>query len=766
MKHSAITKIFILVIAVILLTIGWLYFGPDAGPSKKIRNVLLISMDTVRADVFSCYGFKHKTTPNIDAIAAEGILFERAYAPLSLTLPSHCSMLTGTIPPYHGVHDNNGYKLDNFNVTLAEILKDNGFVTGAIIGSIILDSKYKLDQGFDLYDDNFQDERSPIFIPERQAEETRRIACEWLEKNQDENMFLFLHFYDPHRSYDAPEPYKNMFLSHPYPTEGSIDYLQGRYAGEVAYTDNCIKGIIDKLKQLGLYDSTLIIITSDHGEMFYQHNEVTHGYFIYEGNVRIPMVFKVPGVSTTRRIENTVGHVDIVPTVCSLLNIEGSSAFQGFDISTYLLEDEPEDIKRHVYLESMTPTRYKANSLLGIVNDKYKYIQTTQPELYDIVNDYPESVNLVETYPKVSHLLKGRLKNVLDDTITSRSKDNKMELDEETLKQLEALGYVGGIVTEEFSFDMTKIDPKDLIDYHVLNTRIRQALVKENFDSAREMCEKMISMQPNVHEPYFHLGAIAKKLEDYPESIKQLELAISIEPDDTRVYNFLASVYQDQGDHEQAIIQLNKSLKIDSEQSGAYGHLGQIYYQMKNYEKAFNYVQKALSIEPEQPIMLNQLAALYNRQRKTDKAIECFKKSLEIKPKQPDVMSELAMALYGQNEIQKAIVLWSESLESDPNQVYAANSLGWIKATSKDEEFYNPGEALKFARQACELSEYQNPGMLDTLAAALAANGQFEEAAETIGKALQLAKSTGQNILVRDLQRHLDLYKNQKALRE
>jgi arylsulfatase A-like enzyme/Flp pilus assembly protein TadD len=766
MKYSAITKISILIIMAVLLLVGWLFFSPEATSSRKIQHVLLISMDTTRADIFSCYGFKHNTSPNIDALAAEGILFERAYAPLSLTLPSHCTMLTGTIHPYHGVHDNNGYKLDDSNVTLAEILKDKGFVTGAIVGSIILDSKYRMDQGFDSYDDNFQEERAPVFIPERQAEETKRIACDWFEKNQNENTFLFLHFYDPHRSYDAPEPYKNMFLSQPYPQEGSIDYLQGRYAGEVAYTDNCIKGIIDKLKQLGLYDSTLIILTSDHGEMFYQHKEVTHGYYIYEGNVRIPLLFKVPGLSNPRRIENTVGHVDIVPTVCSLLDIEGSYTFQGVDVSPYLLEDEPEDIKRHIYLESMTPTRYKANSLLGIVNDKYKYIQTTRPELYDIVNDYPESANLVETYPKVSHLLKGRLQNMLEDTITSISKDNKMELDEETLKQLEALGYVGGVVTEEFSFDTSKIDPKDLIDYHVINTRVRQALVKEQFDVAREMCEKMIGMQPDVPEPYFHLAAIANILEDYSESIKQLKKAIEIEPDDVKLHNFLATIYQNQGDHEKAIIQLNNSLKIDPEQFGAYGHLGQVYYQMKNYEQAFIYVQKALSINPQQPTMLNQMAALYNRQEKPDKAIECFNKSLEIRPKQPEVMSELAMALYGQNKVQQALTLWTESLESDPNQPYAANSLAWIKATSKDEKFYNPDQALKFARQACEFTKYQEPGMLDTLGAALAANGQFDKAAETARKALQLAKSTGQNDLVRDLQRHLNLYEMQKALRE
>jgi arylsulfatase A-like enzyme/Flp pilus assembly protein TadD len=742
MKSSVIAKIFIFIIIVALFYIGWSYFGPEAGPSNKIRNVVLISMDTTRADIFSCYNpglFEQDTTPNIDALAAESVLFERVYAPLSLTLPSHCTMLTGTIPPYHGIHDNLNYKLNDSNVTLAEILKDNGFTTGAIIGSIILDSKYGLDQGFDSYDDNFQNERSPIRIPERQAEETRRIANQWLDEHQKERMFLFLHFYDPHQSYDAPEPYHGMFLDNPHQDPNSLkdpqanyDYMQGLYAGEVAYTDNCIKGIIDKLKQLGLYDSTLIIITADHGEMFHQHKEVSHGYYIYEGNVRIPLIFKVPGVSTPRRVEKTVGHIDIAPTVCSLLDIEGTYTFQGVDITPYLLQDEPEDLKREIYLESLTPTKYKANSLLGIVNDKYKYIQTTRPELYDMINDYPESINLVEDYPKVTHLLKGRLKLMLDDVIASGDADSKMELDEETLKQLEALGYVSGSVTEDFTFDTSKKDPKDLIDYHLLNTRIRQALVEEKFDLAREMCEKMISMQPEVYRPYFHLAAIANRLEDYPEAIKQLKKVIEIEPDNIEGHNFLATIYQKQNNREQAIEQHIISLKI----------------------------------KPKQPAVLNQLAAQYTSLKKTEKAIDCFNKSLQIAPKQPAVMSELAMALHGQGKVAKALTLWSDSLEIYPNQPYAINSLAWIKATSKDENFYNLGEALTFAQRACELTEHKDPGMLDTLAAALAANGQFDKAVETADKAIQLAKSTDQNDLVGDLERHRNLYKMRQKLRE
>jgi arylsulfatase A-like enzyme/tetratricopeptide (TPR) repeat protein len=733
MKSSVITKISILIIIVALLCVGWLFFGPEAGPSKKIRNVLLISMDTTRADVLGCYGFKYTITPNIDALAAEGILFENTYAPVPLTLPSHCTMLTGTIAPYHGVHDNLSYKLTDSSVTLAEILKENGFVTAAIIGSVILDSKYGMDQGFDLYDDDFQEPRSPIHIVERQGGEVSRIAGEWLDEHQKENMFLFLHFFDPHRSYDAPEPYHDMFISDPPPGPNSLEYLKGLYFGEVAYTDHCINEVIDKLKQLGLYDSTLIIITADHGEMLSEHREMTHGYYIYQGSMKVPLVFKAPGVSVPRRIERAVGLVDITPTVCSLLDIKRPFKFQGRDISPYLLQDEPGDLKRHIYLESLTSTKYKANSLLGIVNDKYKYIQTTRPELYDIVTNDQESVNLVEKYPKIVHLLKGRLKLMIDDAIALHDTNNsKTELGGEVLKQLEAIGYVGGSVTEDFTFDTSKRDPKDLFDYHVANIQIRPLLDEQKYDEAKKICEKMISMQPDVYKAYFVLACIANRSEDYPEAIKQLTKAIEIEPNEILLHNVFADIYEKQGNHEQAINHHTISLKIQPEQTG----------------------------------VLNQLAALYTSLNKTDKAVESYRKSLQVEPNQPTTMSDLAMVLYGQHKVAEAMALWSDSLEIDPNQVYAANALAWIKATSKNERFYNPPEALTLARRACELTEHKNPGMLDTLATALAANGQFDKAAETAGKAIKIAKSTGQNEWVGDLQNHLNLYKMRQALRE
>ncbi len=309
MKITNSIKIFTVILIIALSIAGWyLYNNSDA---RRIKHIVLISMDTTRADALSCYGNRYKTTANIDALAREGVLFENAIAPTPLTLPSHSTMLTGTTPPYHGIHDNIYYRLDMSHVTLAEILKKKGFSTGAFISSFILDSQFGLDQGFDHYNDELEDAQASFGANERRAGETSRLAIDWIDGHYKENMFLFLHFYDPHMDYEPPEPYDSMFTSSSLAMPSAIKQF-GLYLGEVAYADHCIARVIDKLKSLGIYDSTLIIVTADHGEMLGEHEEITHGYFIYRSVVRVPLVFKLPGRSRSARIKNTVGLVDIV----------------------------------------------------------------------------------------------------------------------------------------------------------------------------------------------------------------------------------------------------------------------------------------------------------------------------------------------------------------------------------------------------------------------------------------------------------------------
>ena len=222
----------VILIFLVIAGLGLLLVSRCGNSSKEIRNIVLISIDTCRADYLSCYGYPSQATPNIDAIAAEGIRFENAISPVPLTLPAHSSMLTGTNPPYHGVHDNEGYELGKFNTTLAEILKDEGFTTTAFISAFVLDSQFGIDQGFDTFNDRLSDKDNASGpIRDRKGAETSRLAVKWLEENENEKFFLFLHYFDPHIEYQPPEPFASQYASN-------------LYAGEIAYTDHCIAQVI------------------------------------------------------------------------------------------------------------------------------------------------------------------------------------------------------------------------------------------------------------------------------------------------------------------------------------------------------------------------------------------------------------------------------------------------------------------------------------------------------------------------------------------
>jgi arylsulfatase A-like enzyme len=316
----------ILLLAIIVVAVIVIHSGQSNRTwQEEIENIVLISIDTCRADYLSCYGYERKTTPNIDSVAEGSILFENVITPIPQTLPAHCSMLTGTTPLYHGIHDNLGYQLGPSNITLAEILSENGYKTGAVIGSFVLDSQFGLKQGFDSYSDHFEDEVTTGRFIERKAEEVSRFGIEWLQKNYNENFFLFLHYYDPHFRYEPPEPFASSF-------EDNL------YAGEVAYTDHCIGQVIQKLKKLGVYDSTLLIITSDHGEMLGEHGEIEHGYFIYQSAIKVPLIIKLAGQNKPQKISHLASLNDIVPTICGLLGIQPPSCIQGKDLSVNFTE--------------------------------------------------------------------------------------------------------------------------------------------------------------------------------------------------------------------------------------------------------------------------------------------------------------------------------------------------------------------------------------------------------------------------------------------
>ncbi len=721
---------------------------------KEIRNVLLISIDTCRADYLSCYGYPRQSTPHIDAFAAEGFVFENAISPVPMTLPAHSSMLTGTIPPYHGVHYNEGYQLDKSNVTLAEILKQSGFTTGGIISAFVLDSEFGIDQGFDTYNDQFEQERkTPGDISERIGAEASRLAINWLNQHKNEKFFLFLHYFDPHNDYVPPEPFASKFA-------GNL------YAGEIAYTDHCIGLVLSKLKQLGLYDSTLIIIAGDHGEMLGEHGELSHLYFVYQSAIKVPLIFRLPGQRKSKRIEELVGIVDIVPTVCGLLGIEVPKHVQGQDLSPCLLGKVRPDRGRYIYCESLFPTKYNASSLLGVVTNRFKYIQTTRPELYDLVKDQHENNNLIKQEPHEARILQDKLAQMLEQAVRKDELDSKMELDAKSRERLASLGYVGGGIIEDFDFDQTREDPKDLIEFHHLYMTVMALVSQEMYGEAKVSAEELVRQRPDCLVGYRQLAEIARKQKDYSGVAVNLNMVIELNPEDAKAHNNLGTVLQLQGRLDDAINHYRIALQLEPDDADVHKNLGNALNAQGKLAEAISHYRQLLQIRPDDAPTHYQLGTALQLQGKLGESITHFMEVVRLTPGSAKAHYILARALNDGGRIKEAITEFKETLRLRPNWVSPMNSLAWLLATHRENKFRNPKEAIRLAERACELTNYKDAGLVDTLAAAYAAVGRFSDAVATAEKAIKLAASTDSKEQAAKIQNRLQLYKAGQPYRQ
>ena len=672
-KHISTSKPFwgrliLLALALVIIAVASWLLLPAEISKGKFRNIVLISIDTCRADYLSCYGFARETTPNIDAIAAESVVFENVISPVPLTLPAHCSMLTGTLPPSHGVHDNLDYRLRDSNITLAEILKQKGFVTGAIISAFVLDSQFGIDQGFDSFNDHFEIPHMAGPISERKGQEASRFAIKWLEQHKNQKFFLFLHYFDPHTDYVPPEPFASKFA----------DEL---YAGEIAYTDYCIGQVIQKLKQLQLLDSTLLIITSDHGEMLGEHGEKEHSYFIYQSAIKVPLIFRLPTQGKSKRISQIVSLVDIVPTVCSLISIEPPSGLQGQALSKYFGWQSQVSKERYIYAESLFPTKYNANSLFGVLTNRWKYIQTTRPELYDLTKDPQESNNLIKQQPKRARLLQKRLKQILEQAVQSRQSTGKFGLDEESRERLESLGYVSGMVSEDFEFDQSKDDPKDLIDFHLADSKVNILISQKKYAEARILCEELSSRFGNSYRIYRYLGKIAFVEGDKQKSKAYMLESLRLNPKQTDVHNNLSIILEEEGKRNEAIEHLVESLQINPEQIVVHNNLAVLLERQGKSEQVIAHLTESLRIKYNQADIHIRLADILYRLGKVQEAIKHWSESLCFNPLMTHTIhNRLGSAFYRLGKPARVIEHWNKSLELEPNQPNIKNKIGAASA--------------------------------------------------------------------------------------
>ena len=394
-------------------------------------DIVLVTIDTVRADHVGCYGGIGVSTPTLDSLAHDGIVFERAVAQVPLTYPSHTAIMTGLYPFQDGAQDFTSPPLASWYRTIAQELREHGYATGAVVSSFALDHSWGLARGFDFYDDAFSPEaykNRDLGLVERKAEESVTHALAWLNRIPKRPFFLWLHLYDPHSPYDPPEPFRSQFAGH-------------LYDGEIAYADHELVRLFHWLKQTRLYDSSLIIVASDHGESLGDHGEKEHGFFVYNTTVRVPLIVKPPKDAKFKagHTSSIVEVTEIPATIQEFAKISGGIGGQPLPVSP----ERPGQGATVAYSETFYPfDSFGWSPLHSLETDRFHYIDAPVPELYDVVNDPDEKSNLAASQTATVAVLKDKLRAILDKAPREPAPEAVSDMSAEAQEKLRALGYV------------------------------------------------------------------------------------------------------------------------------------------------------------------------------------------------------------------------------------------------------------------------------------------------------------------------------------
>ena len=572
------------------------------GGSPEGLNLLVITLDTTRADRIGAYGFRDIETPAIDRLAAEGVLFEQTMASAPLTLPAHSSIFTGLFPPEHGVRDNGGFFLAPTQITLGTTLKKAGFATGAVVAAYVLDGKWGLNQGFDSYVDEFDLPTNRGFgLGEirRPGNEVVDRALPWLEKVKDRRFFAWLHFYDPHTPYQPPEPFKSRYADHP-------------YSGAIAFTDAQVARVLEFLDRNGLLDRTIVAVIGDHGEGLNQHNEGTHGFFIYESTTRVPFIIRAPFASMRgRRVADPVRGVDLMPTVLDLLGLPAPNGLAGVSLAP-LMTGAKTTLDLEGYAEALYPLHHFGWSELRAWRaGQYKVIDAPRPELYDISKDPHETTNLYAERRTVADGMIARLRAREKDESSRAAAQPAPEVDPEARARLAALGYVGSFVATSAGPSTDRADPKDKITLFNLMTESREVGKSEkSFDRVVAMLNQVVTEDPKVIDAWFSLGNTYFKFGKYEDAIKHFKRALELKPDyDLPVIN-MANAYRRLGRDDAALAGYEHYLSIDPRNAGVHYQMGEIYLDRNDIARAEQSFHKALEIDERTASARNALGVI------------------------------------------------------------------------------------------------------------------------------------------------------------
>ena len=693
-------------------------------------NIVFFTIDTLRADHLECYGYDSVKTPNINRLASEGILFEHNIVQAPLTLPSHSSIFTGTHPLYHGMRDNGGFYLEENHITLAEALKNRAYSTGAFVGAFVLDSRWGLDQGFDYYYDNFdltKYKTVSLDSVQRRGDEVLSEAYKWLEKNSHNKFFAWIHLYDPHTPYDPPEPYKTQYSGRRF----------GLYDGEIAYVDLLMGDFRNFMEEKNLLDKTLIIFTGDHGESLGEHKENAHGFFIYDSDIRVPLIIRFPENKFQGNIiPNQVRSIDIMPTILNMLGEKSPENVQGKSILPLILGKQGGEALS-AYSETYWPRyHYGWSELKSLRKGQYKFIDAPKPELYDILEDPGEVNNLVNKKATLSHEMKRELEALIDRySVEGIEEAGPKKIDNDSLVKLQALGYIGSFRASSKQKGEKLADPKDRVELYN-EIKVAQFLVtEEKMDQAEKKIKDVLNKDPSVLEARYILGNIYSKQKKYDEAIEEYKKTLEVDPEYYESIFGIALAYKKSGKDDEAIIGFKRLIEIDPKDTKPLLHLGNIYEEQGKLDEAMRCLKSAVTIDPEAPVFHNNLGAVYLKREMLDEAENEINAALSIERSIPLINAHFNMALLheARGDFNLAIVEYKKEQETSPFNYKPDFNLGLLYAKAKEFD-----KAIKEFKSCIEKNE-EYPKAYVFLAKAYMDSGKdLNEAAELARKGLNL----------------------------
>ncbi|MCU1385176.1 MAG: hypothetical protein JWL71_3873 [Acidobacteria bacterium] len=495
---------------------GWRYARASAPVSGPI---IVISIDTLRADHLPAYGYTKVKTPAIDALAADGAVFERAYSHAPQTLPAHAALLSGQLPFETGVRDNVGFTVRNGERLLPQMLRERGFTTGGIVSAFVLRKETGIAQGFDFFDGDMPPSSPELSIGQVQRDggESERIAEHWLDSIGTSRAFLFLHLYEPHKPYTPPE----RFASY------------APYDGEIAYADEIVGRLVQYLKSHQLYDRSTIVLLSDHGEGLGDHGEQEHGLFVYDEAIHVPLIIKQEGNGGAgRRIPDLVQHIDIVPTILDFVKAPRVGTLRGRSLKP-VLEGTGTLPPPTIYSEALY-ARYHFgwSELTALTDERYRYIKAPREELYDLSRDPHERTNIAGERPQPRQALRG----ALDRVAAGATIQVPADISADARERLQALGYVGAQTDVTTRPGEALPDPKDKRD---ILERYRAAV---DFAGARQwpqaiaLLQQILHDDPEMADVWTQLAVFATRLDRHDLSIDAYKHYIALKPQDPTAY--------------------------------------------------------------------------------------------------------------------------------------------------------------------------------------------------------------------------------------